>query len=79
MASRLPGASAPTPAVPAGLSPREVEVLRLVAAGWTNRAIASALFLSERTVQVHVRNILTKTRTENRTMAAAFARDHHLA
>jgi DNA-binding CsgD family transcriptional regulator len=78
IAARLP-AAAPPPAAPAGLSAREVEVLRLVAAGWTNRAIADALFLSERTVQAHVRNILTKTRTENRTAAAAFARDHRLA
>jgi DNA-binding CsgD family transcriptional regulator len=67
------------PAYPAGLSAREVEVLRLVAAGRTNRDIADALFLSEHTVRVHVRNILTKTDTDNRTAAAAFARQHRLA
>jgi DNA-binding NarL/FixJ family response regulator len=64
---------------PAGLSAREVEVLRLVAAGRTNRDIADALFLSEHTVRVHVRNILTKSDTDNRTAAAAFARQHGLA
>jgi len=69
----------PSPAYPAGLSTREVEVLRLVASGRTNREIADTLFLSERTIQVHVRNILTKTNTGNRTAAAAFAREQHLA
>ena len=64
---------------PAGLSAREVEVLRLIVAGQTNRGIADALFLSEHTVRVHVRNILTKTDTANRTEAAAFALRHDLA
>jgi DNA-binding CsgD family transcriptional regulator len=67
------------PAYPAGLSAREVEVLRLVAAGRTNRDIADALFLSEHTVRVHLRKSLTKTDTDNRTAAAAFARQHRLA
>jgi DNA-binding CsgD family transcriptional regulator len=69
----------PAPASPAGLSAREVEVLRLLAAGRTNREIADLLFLSANTVRVHVRNIMTKTNTDNRTQAAAFARDHRLA
>ena len=67
-----------TPVYPAGLSAREVEVLRLVAAGRTNRDIAATLFLSEHTIRSHVRSILTKTRTENRTGAALFAREHDL-
>jgi DNA-binding CsgD family transcriptional regulator len=68
-----------TPAIyPAGLSAREVEVLRLLAAGKTNREIADALFLSPGTVNVHVTHILTKTNTTNRTEAALFARDHGL-
>ena len=68
------------PAAPlAGLSARESEVLRLIAAGRTNREIADALFLSERTIEVHVRHILTKTDTANRTEAAAFALRHGLA
>ncbi len=58
-----------------GLSPREVEVLRLVAAGKTNHAIAGELFLSERTVERHVSNILTKLGVASRTAAAAYAFD----
>jgi DNA-binding CsgD family transcriptional regulator len=79
LAVRLDALRDAAPASPAGLSAREVEVLRLVAAGRTNRDIADALFLSEHTVRVHVRNILTKTDTDNRTAAAAFARQHRLA
>jgi len=63
----------------AGLTPREIEVLRLLAVGQTNRGIADALFLSDRTVQVHVRHILTKTGAENRAGATAFAVRHGLA
>ena len=58
---------------PAGLTRREVEVLRLIAAGKGNREIAERLFLSSNTVANHVRNILAKTNTANRTEAAAFA------
>jgi DNA-binding CsgD family transcriptional regulator len=65
--------------LPAGLSVREVEVLRLVAAGQTNREIAHRLVLSERTVPVHVRNILTKTNSSNRAAATAFALRNGLA
>jgi DNA-binding CsgD family transcriptional regulator/tetratricopeptide (TPR) repeat protein len=56
-----------------GLSRREVEVLQLVAIGKTNRAIATELFLSERTVERHVSNILTKLGVGSRTAAAAYA------
>jgi DNA-binding CsgD family transcriptional regulator len=79
LAARLAPLKETPPAYPAGLSAREIEVLRLVAAGRTNRDIADALFLSEHTVRVHVRNILTKTATANRTEAAAFALRHGLA
>jgi DNA-binding NarL/FixJ family response regulator len=58
---------------PAGLTRREVEVLRLVAAGKGNREIAQSLFVSANTVANHVSNILAKTNTANRTEAAAFA------
>jgi DNA-binding CsgD family transcriptional regulator len=58
---------------PAGLSGREVEVLRLLAVGKSNREIAEALVLSQNTVLRHVSSILTKTGTANRTQAAAFA------
>jgi DNA-binding CsgD family transcriptional regulator len=60
-------------AEPSGLSRREVEVLRLVAIGKTNQAIATELFLSERTVERHVSNILTKLGVGSRTAAAAYA------
>jgi DNA-binding CsgD family transcriptional regulator len=60
------------------LSPREIEVLRLVAAGKTNREIADALVISEHTVIRHLSNIFTKTGAENRAGAAAFGLRHRL-
>ena len=65
------GDEASTPETP--LSAREVEVLRLVAAGKTNRDIATALFLSEKTVARHVSNIFTKLDVSSRTAATAYA------
>jgi DNA-binding CsgD family transcriptional regulator len=61
-----------------GLSPRELQVLRLVAAGETNKAIAAALVLSERTVDRHVSNIFTKLRVSSRAAATAYAYEHDL-
>jgi ATP/maltotriose-dependent transcriptional regulator MalT len=61
-----------------GLTPRELEVLRLVAAGSTNRQIASKLVVSEHTVARHVQNIFTKLRVSSRTAATAFAFEHDL-
>ena len=61
-----------------GLSSRELEVLRLVAAGRTNREIAATLVLSEHTVARHVQNIFGKLRVSSRTAATAFAFEHHL-
>jgi DNA-binding CsgD family transcriptional regulator/tetratricopeptide (TPR) repeat protein len=63
---------------PGGLTRREVQVLRLVAAGATNRSIAQALFISDRTVAVHVGNILAKLGVSNRTEAAHLARGFDL-
>jgi DNA-binding NarL/FixJ family response regulator len=63
----------------AGLSAREVEVLRLLAAGRTNREIADALFLSEHTIHAHVNHIYAKTATDNRAAATSFAHRHGLA
>jgi DNA-binding CsgD family transcriptional regulator/tetratricopeptide (TPR) repeat protein len=60
----------------AGLSPREVDVLRLVAAGQSNHAIGAALAISERTVERHVSNIFTKLGVGSRTAAAAYAFEH---
>lgn len=62
----------------AGLSPREVQVLQLVAAGKTNQEIATVLFRSQNTVANHVRNILGKTQASNRAEASAFAVRHGL-
>jgi DNA-binding CsgD family transcriptional regulator len=61
-----------------GLTARELEVLRLVAAGKTNREIAATLVVSEHTVARHVQNILTKTGVSSRTAATAFAFEHGL-
>ncbi|MFC8798417.1 LuxR C-terminal-related transcriptional regulator [Promicromonospora sp. NPDC057138] len=60
------------------LSPRETEVLRLIAAGETNAEIAAQLFLSERTVHRHVSNILIKLDVRSRTSAAMYAVRHGL-
>jgi DNA-binding CsgD family transcriptional regulator len=61
-----------------GLTARELEVLRRVAAGETNKAIAAALVLSERTVDRHVSNIFTKLRVSSRAAATAYAYEHDL-
>ncbi|MCH9011025.1 MAG: hypothetical protein IIC21_10405, partial [Chloroflexi bacterium] len=63
---------------PNGLTEREVEVLRLVAAGKTNREIASELVLSVRTVERHISNIYAKTSSGGRAEATAFAFTHGL-
>jgi DNA-binding CsgD family transcriptional regulator len=69
----------PAAAWPAGLTGREVEVLRLIAAGHSNRAIAEALFISPNTVLRHVSNIFAKTGVANRAEAAAYATRKGLA
>jgi DNA-binding CsgD family transcriptional regulator/tetratricopeptide (TPR) repeat protein len=61
-----------------GLTARELQVLRLVAGGATNKAIAGELVLSERTVDRHVSNIFTKLRVNTRAAATAFAYEHQL-
>jgi DNA-binding CsgD family transcriptional regulator len=68
-----PAAAAPTPAAQLGLTPREAEVLALVAAGRSNRQIAQALFISPKTASVHVSNILAKLGVATRVEAAAIA------
>jgi DNA-binding NarL/FixJ family response regulator len=70
----------PKPAGDAGpLSTREREVIRLVAAGHTNRQIAIELTLSEKTVARHLSNIFAKIDVTTRTAAAAYAFSHDLA
>jgi DNA-binding CsgD family transcriptional regulator len=61
-----------------GLTQRELQVLRLVAAGKTNKAIATELVLSERTVDRHVSNIFTKVGVSSRAAATAYAYKHQL-
>jgi DNA-binding CsgD family transcriptional regulator len=78
VAERL-GVRAEADADGAGLSRREREVLRLVAIGHTNREIAHDLFLSSRTVDMHVRNILRKLDCRSRVEAAGRARELGLA
>lgn len=63
---------------PDGLSPRELEVVRLIAAGRTNAGIAADLFLSEKTVARHVSNIFGKLGVGTRTAVAAYAFEHGL-
>jgi DNA-binding NarL/FixJ family response regulator len=60
------------------LTGREVEVLRLVATGRTNRAIAADLAISEKTVARHLSNIFTKLDLPSRSAATAYAYEHKL-
>ena len=70
-ADRLRGAA--TISFPGGLTPREMEVLRELAQGKTNREIAELLVISEHTVINHLSHIFAKIGVDNRTGAAAFA------
>ena len=61
-----------------GLTQRELEILRLLASGKTNRGIAQALVISEKTVASHVSHIFTKLGVTSRSAATAYAYDHDL-
>ena len=74
----LPGPGSGGGEAPFGLTTREQEVLRLVAAGRGNRDIAAELFISPRTASVHVSNILSKLHVTSRGQAAAAAHRRHL-
>ncbi|MFL5758329.1 MAG: AAA family ATPase [Thermomicrobiales bacterium] len=63
---------------PAGLTEREVDVLRLVARGHSDRQISEELYISPRTVNAHLRNMLTKTDSANRTELSIWAFEHGL-
>lgn len=75
---RLPAAAGATPQPRHRLTARELQVLRLVAAGKTNRAIGVELFLSEKTIDRHVSNIFAKLGVSSRTAATAYALQHEL-
>jgi DNA-binding NarL/FixJ family response regulator len=78
VAAEASGLPSPTDA-PFGLTPRELEVLRLMADGLTNQEIADTLFLSLRTVTTHVTGVLTKLTLPSRTSAVSYAIRHGLA
>lgn len=68
------------PALPASpLSPREQQILTLVAEGWTNKQIARELGVAESTVKIHVQHILRKLKLESRVQAAVYASENGLA
>jgi DNA-binding CsgD family transcriptional regulator/tetratricopeptide (TPR) repeat protein len=73
------GVSAPDGGLPGGLSPREAQILKLVARGLSNREIGAELTISEHTAANHIRSILRKTDCANRTEAASYAHRHGLA
>ncbi|MBA2534361.1 MAG: response regulator transcription factor [Rubrobacter sp.] len=77
LASERPSADEP-PEHPAGLTPREVDVLELVATGMTNVQVAQRLFLSPRTVHRHLNSIYHKLGVRSRTAATRFALEHGL-
>ncbi len=76
---RALGVLAPDGGLPAGLSPREAQILELVARGLSNREIGEELSISEHTAANHIRSILRKTDCANRTEAASYAHRHGLA
>ncbi len=67
-----------SPTSPAGLTAREVEVLRLLAQGMTNPQIAKRLILSSHTVNAHVRSIYTKLEVNSRSSVTRYAIEQHL-
>ncbi|HEU5328518.1 MAG TPA: response regulator transcription factor, partial [Thermomicrobiales bacterium] len=73
-----PAPPAPPTPLPAGLTPRELEVLQLVAQGLTSAEVAERLYLSPRTVSTHLTSIYTKLNVSSRAAAIRFALDNQL-
>jgi DNA-binding CsgD family transcriptional regulator len=78
-AAALLAARTAAPAYPAGLTAREVEVLRLVAQGLTDAEVAEQLFLARRTINTHLTSIYTKLNVSSRAAATRFAMEHGIA
>jgi DNA-binding NarL/FixJ family response regulator len=80
LADASPGSAAASPgALLHGLTPRELDVLRLVAAGHSNREIAETLFISVPTVKRHLTNVMGKLALPSRSALNTYAHAHHLA
>ena len=76
--ARMDSLSAPSGAAAGGLTAREIEVLRLIATGRTNHAIAIDLVISDKTVARHVSNIFDKLGVSSRAAATAYAYEHKI-
>jgi DNA-binding NarL/FixJ family response regulator len=77
--SRSVGVASVDPVLEHRLTPRQAEVLRLLARGWTDAQIADELFLSRRTVHAHLREIFRKLAVSHRSAATRYAIEHGLA
>ena len=79
-ATSAPPAKPPVPVeLPDDLTPREAEVLKLLAAGLSNGEIARELFISEHTVKTHINHLFAKTSSRDRAQAIRYAHEHQLA
>jgi DNA-binding NarL/FixJ family response regulator len=79
LSAAAPPEPAPPPTYPDGLTQREVEVLREIAAGLSNQEIAERLSIGETTVKTHVNNIFSKVHLRDRAQAVVYAIRHNLA